>query len=459
MSQPDSSLSPAAPSSDSRKARPARLRLRRTRGFTLVELLVAMTAGAMVSYAAFAFAKAATTSFQEESRMANATVSSTLGFRRLVSDLQRAAYMSTSNIQRDFRRPGAVTDTDTDPGTVCVDPAAYPAGIRDLAGIYVEANGYDITGTKSAANATNGTAPDRVTLAGNFPSTEQFWARRIVNGTDVYLEPFSGPVVRTNAQILGSSGTWETIFQPGRILRVVDQSGFQHFGIIASATLSNNQPLIRLTNETRLFQQGVGAIGATNPTCTGIGGYGEGTLVNVISRIRYEVRDLRNVANYALLYGDTDFGATKTAASISGDDDRHELVRYEINATDGSVVAGTEELISEYAVDLRFGGTVTTGIGAVGTPTQAITRLKPGDATFASTWAVRPSTAPAKPGPERIRSVEVRLAVRSRLPDRDQPLVAPAGSLYRFQLANGKYARVRTLQADVALTNQLGVFW
>ena len=428
------------------------------RGFTLVELLTAMLAGAFVSYAAFAFAKAATTSFQEESRLANATISSTLGFRRLVSDLQRASYMSTPNIQRDFRRPAG--GDDNDPGTVCVDPTSYPAGLQNLAGVIVEKSGYGNTGTVSPASAVNLTAPDRITLGGNFASSEQFWARRIVNGTDVYLEPNSGPVVRTANQLTASAATWEAIFKPGRILRVVDQTGFQHYGIIASAALSDGKPLIRLTTETHLFQQGVPAVGTTNPSCTGISGFGEGALVNVVSRIRYEVRDLRNVVGYENLYKDANFGASTTAANISGDDDRTELVRYEINATDGGIVPGTVELIAEYAVDLRFGGTVASAVVNGATAAQTLVRFTPGASNiFTDTWAYAPTTKAGQAGPERIRSLQVRLAIRSRLADREQPLPGPAGSLYRFQLANGKYARVRTLQAEAALPNQTGVFW
>lgn len=439
----------------------ARLRRRRAaRAFTLIELLTAMLAGALVSLAAFSFAKAATTSFQEESRLSNATISSTLGFRRLASDLQRAAYMSSPNIQRDYRRP--TVGDDADPGTVCVDPSVYPLGIRELAGVVVEQSGYTITGTKSPASADNGTAPDRVTITGNFPSSEQFWARRIVGGTDVYLEPNSGPVVRTNAQLANSAATWESVFKAGRILRVVDQTGFQHYGIIAATTFADGKPMVRLTTDTRLFQQGGGAVGATNPACTGIAGYGEGTLVNVISRVRYEVRDLRNVDEYKSLYGDTKFGdVTATGATITGDDDRHELVRYEIDATDGAPIAGTVELIAEYAVDLRFGGTVATTVANGTQLTQTLSRFAPGEnAIFYTDWARNPTLTPTKAGPERIRALQVRLAVRSRLPDRDQPMPGmPAGSLYRYKLANGKYARVRSLQAEVTLSNQLGVFW
>ena len=146
--------------------------------------------------------------------------------------------------------------------------------------------------------------------------------------------------------------------------------------------------------------------------------------------------------------------------SVTGDDDRHELVRYEIDATDGAPIAGTVELIAEYAVDLRFGGTWAEEVVAGGQSLQTLKRKAPGeDGTFYTKWARNPTITPPLPGPERLRALQVRLAVRSRLPDRTEPLAMPGGSLYRYKLANGKYARVRSLQAEVALPNQLNVFW
>jgi hypothetical protein len=67
-----------------------------------------------------------------------------------------------------------------------------------------------------------------------------------------------------------------------------------------------------------------------------------------------------------------------------------------------------------------------------------------------------------------VRTVRVRLSVRSEEPDRDGPVItAPAvpnvaPGLYRIGLgANGgaPFARVRTIQADLSLHNQGGVGW
>ena len=70
-------------------------------------------------------------------------------------------------------------------------------------------------------------------------------------------------------------------------------------------------------------------------------------------------------------------------------------------------------------------------------------------------------------GPHRIRNVRVRLAIRSREPDREQDVVTGgdvAPGMYRIAVGapdagTRPFARVRTLQADVALHNQMGLQW
>ena len=65
--------------------------------------------------------------------------------------------------------------------------------------------------------------------------------------------------------------------------------------------------------------------------------------------------------------------------------------------------------------------------------------------------------------PELIRSVRVRLGVRSREADRTAALTSAANrGLFRFNINSGTaetYARVRTFQADVVLHNQADVLW
>ena len=74
---------------------------RAPRGFTLVELLVAITAGLFVAVAAFALAKQGSRFFQQEARVANAQFAATLGFDRLRADIARAGFLTTANVQRD----------------------------------------------------------------------------------------------------------------------------------------------------------------------------------------------------------------------------------------------------------------------------------------------------------------------------------------------------------------------
>ena len=197
----------------------------------------------------------------------------------------------------------------------------------------------------------------------------------------------------------------------------------------------------------------------------GLKGNVTGAAINVVNLVQYDLRNLNNNSNlggqnqaYAPLYGDP--------ATAAWDADRTELVRVELD-TSGTPIAGTEELIAEYAVDFELGITVVNGVVLNGTDPDLFA-FAPGDAQIEN-WA-GDSTLIGNPlqGPQRVRTVRLRLSVRSREPDRQAPIVgAPttlvAPGLYRIALGgNGTgapYARVRTLQAEVALHNQVGHLW
>ena len=63
---------------------------RAQRGFTLVELMVAMVAGLFVSITVFTLAKHASAFAMRQSRVADATLQSVIGFERLKADIARA---------------------------------------------------------------------------------------------------------------------------------------------------------------------------------------------------------------------------------------------------------------------------------------------------------------------------------------------------------------------------------
>jgi hypothetical protein len=163
-------------------------------------------------------------------------------------------------------------------------------------------------------------------------------------------------------------------------------------------------------------------------------------LVNVVNIVRYQIRSLSTDPNYAAVY----------AGGPSYDSTRRELVRDELDV-DGNQIPETVELISEYAVDLRFELLVAANT------TTTIERI----ASPFSGWADDTTSHDnAITGPQLIRSVRTRLSVRSREADRQTGFDGGAG--FRMGLGtNGgpPYARVRSVDAVIALNSQLGVTW
>lgn len=436
------------------------LRRRRyaARGFTLIELMVATLAGLTVSLGAFAFARAATRSFQQETRLSDATSNVTIGFRRLVGDIERAGYLSPSNIQREFSVGNRV----------CLQPNnQFSKAIQSLSSIRVEQGSVPTTGTipnSITSHAILGGTPivldpDRLTLAGSYTSVEQFPIKAIsASGSTpvIYLEKQSGAAMRLmNGSTLAAP--WNSVFQLGRILRIQDREGYQHFGHITAVDTSGTYPAISLSSTPGLYMRGQTAPTVSNPLCKGFD-IGVGALANVVNRIRYEIRDLRALPRYQALYPSTPV--------IPEDAKRWELVRYELDLND-AVISGTEELIAEFAIDLKIGMTVISGTpnSSSANPVQSLQYLDFGTSTISSQYGAAIGPTNQIPGPERVRSVKVRLSVRSREPDRDQginpTLVGAApGTLFRYQIpGSSRYARVRTLQAEVSMSNQMGIFF
>jgi hypothetical protein len=110
-------------------------------------------------------------------------------------------------------------------------------------------------------------------------------------------------------------------------------------------------------------------------------------------------------------------------------------------------------------VDLKFGLTAVTLLATPG-PEPSQLAGYPQDNANIPLFAGNPT---AGANPQRIRAVRVRLSVRSAVPDRAADIVAdntiPQGAFFRMQLGPQAFARVRTLQADVALPNHAGIQW
>jgi prepilin-type N-terminal cleavage/methylation domain-containing protein len=402
-------------------------------GFTLIELMVALTAGLIVSLAVLALARDAGRFYQRESRMSNATVSGLVGFERLRADLARAGFLASPNISRDPRLCGGTN-------------ANWPVGLRNLASIQLSTP--DVL---YPALTANGRTPPVLTLAGSYGLPDVYGGRIVPagNNTVFYLSTQEGAGALRR---LGNSGmpdtpTMTASFPSGRAVRVV-QNGKEYYAPIVSAT-GGPQPTVTIDPRLIQFRSGTqincglsDAIGSGASTAT----------INVVNFIQYAVRQPQTptgIAAYKNLFDNS--------AAAPGETGRTELTRVELDIA-GNVLDGTEEVVAEYAVDLNLQVTAVTSI--VGCCDPSLTLLSPGDPkfpTFTGPVYLSPNT------PELTRSVRVRLGVRSREADRTTniPSTATQG-LFRFDIGAGTpetFARVRTFQADVALHNQADVLW
>ncbi|HVW26007.1 MAG TPA: hypothetical protein VHC69_11605 [Polyangiaceae bacterium] len=418
-----------------------------TLGFTLVELMVALTGGLFVSVAVFMLAKQATGLYQSEARMSNATLGSVVGFERMRLDIERASFLVTPNLRHD--------------PAVCVRPdATWPAYLSHLAGIYIQPT--DTTGMPVQRG--NHITPDQITLAGSYTSSDSFPAAVIqASGTNhiVQLDMTFGGIARLGYSALTTANDQRalllTVFGQGRALRIVDTEGHEQYGTIEDVQGGSVATILLKQSAPPIAYLGQNATGKC-----GVMGTGAQHVVNVVNIVRYSIKDMSTDARYAPLFsaGTTTAGPGATPATDVG---RTELVREELD-TSGNVITDSAEIVSEFAVDLSFGVTVSElASGASGGQIEQLETFAPGVATQA--WAGDTTTMDALHGPQRIRGVRARLSVRSRQADRLSGM--PDGGsfgpgLYRIGVGTngaGPFARVRTVQADIAIRNQRGVAW
>lgn len=385
-------------------------------GFTLVELLVAMVAGLIVSLAIVGISKEATTTFHEETRVAAAEMQLRTAVDRLRSDLQRAAFMSTGNVVADpqiARAPGAAGNANT--------PFAM-AGLRRLAGIRLIAGG-SAAATPLSSTTDNALNPDAFELGGNFTSTEQLVATSIVSGQSIcggqriYLDVQSSPAmwrllgVTEAGTSAGYAATLKLAFQPiagissadggastsGQfIVRVGDDTG--HFQYVATCNVPSagwgttlNQPYVDLDPATPVMTA------AQLGTNGGVTGTGAGRItVNPVQIVRWEI------------------GAA--VVNPTNDPSKYDLTRQFVDVNGNP--AGPKELVAEYAVDLKLAFSVDPSTDVTGGAARQ-TVFAFDDASNAA-WAADVSDPVGKvqnPGPQRIRAVRVRVASRTAMPD------------------------------------------
>ncbi len=422
---------------------------RNLRAFTLVELMVAVTGGLFLSVIVFAMARQGTRFYQQESRISEATLAATIGMQRLRADIGRAGYMASANIAAD--------------SALCQNTAAngFTATMRSMRSVQISQETNE--GVTNNADLQSGAAtpivPDRILLAGAYQNADRFIAGALppaplggVASLAIPLQPGIGALVRYRYSLLSSSAQNDllsSLFPTVRVLRLVNQYGKVAYSLILGTTATggpaSNLPTINIGPP---FPPLAGA----SPVCQFAG---VGVEVNVVNFFQIRIANVQKE-----LTDSKQFGQLYATSANPWDANRTELVREEIDPTTGQpfTVTGANnqqtplppEIVSEYAIDLRF---QVIYASPWPNPIQLLTTSA--DSSSGSTTVYSIAGAGAGTLPQSVRSVRTRLSVRSREADRNQPI--PGTGLYRLGItANGvkSYARVRTLQADVALPNQ-----
>ena len=195
-----------------------RIRRGAARGFTLIELVVALSAGLLVSMAALLLSRNATKFFQNEARISATQLAATLGMNRLTQDLQRASFLASRN--------------NTTDRSLCTDGALPPSlagflGLGIRIGGSVAAHPADLV---QAGYAENAIAPDSVIIGGSMDTSERFaieWTytaggQRVVelqrDGAIARLRQTASQNQQTLSQIL------TPIFRTGRFLRFAERT-------------------------------------------------------------------------------------------------------------------------------------------------------------------------------------------------------------------------------------------
>jgi type II secretory pathway pseudopilin PulG len=377
----------------------------RTSAFTLVELMVALTAGALVIASAFVVGAGSSRDFGDQNRIAQTQMSLRAGIEQLRVDIARAGFLASANTRR---MPG-----------VCIVPSRHVQAVEfanDVA-----------TAIPNASE--NGVSGDRLRLVGNFATADSYYATGINSTGDQITLQRSWQGFRrsffSKTNSMYDPTAFSAVFRPGRMLHISTAQGTHLFVQITDAN-----PATASINFTPSLPPG----GAC------VGGLADGAMVSPLVRIEYLI---------------TDLGGSFKPLNSTVVGTPTQLVRREIlfDAA-GTPVLGTERAIAEFAVDFNLNFILDDELVINEPPV-----LNRYTGTAAANLMADVNTNPAA-APHRIRSILYSVSVRT--PEQDgrfkfvtRQTGAPL-TRYRADPQLPGSARVRTVVGEVFLANVAG---
>lgn len=281
----------------------------RTRGLTLVELLVTVTLTTVMIAGVYMIYNKSVLAFRVESQVMTMQDRLRFGLEHLKRDVRRAGFLATPN-----------SDVDTN---LCPTPASA------LRAVTITAAHGDVAESDVNANI----SPSSITLFGDFFSGQVYRTSGII-GNEVYFDTTDAVNFPRNELEFERIFCGLTCTDPNRYLRIVTRDQFEVLIEIGNATWLGpaGQPMIELVSD-------VPRVGGGN--LCGITGLGEGLEANVAGFIRYRIAfDTRPNA--------------PLGAGGAGDYLKTDLIREELNVTGTVGMSGTALVVADYAVDLQF---------------------------------------------------------------------------------------------------------
>ena len=421
------------------------------RGFTLVELMVSLVAGLIVTIAVVGLARTATTTFYEQARLSTTEGSVRTAAERLRQDLSRASFMSTGNIKLATASNVSVPLGQKISTTPTATTGSRDTTLNNLQGIRILVNG-----SPFALSADNGLSPDALELTGNFTTDDAY--RGKIDGNVVTLNAASDVAVARLIAGPDPDRAVRNAFQPGTVppgaappfmARIVDPRGCLHFVLVSTVAGTATGATITLASPTSggspvlTPAEDQGTCGA-NPQ--------EEVTISPLQKVRWY-----------LAQSSTTLAQTNT--DIEAPTAKFDLYRELVDAAGNSIPSpGGAQVVAEYAIDLKFG--ISVDDPAIPAPNNLRIFNMDKDGVEIDKWnALASTTQPGLPGSQRIRSVRFRIATRAALDDRKQDMkLVPTEPQYLSRYCTQpplgacvKWARVRTITSEVTLMNQLGM--
>lgn len=381
----------------------------RRAGFTLLELMVALTVGTIVIVAVFALGSQSSRHFQEQQR---------------VGVTQRSVRLAMDRLRRDIARAGYLGVPDTRSG---VRMCPTPASPRPVSAVWFrDADPEGVSALSSINASANGVSADRLRLTGNYATDEGYLVRAFDGaGGQIFLQTDWLGFRRSFVITRGATSTvnvarFQEVFSPGRMLHIETPNQFHYMVQITGTTVNATGTVAAIS-----FTPG---IGIDNPCMRGLG---RGSLVAPISEIEYFIGTPQ--AGSAL---------APRAANVTGPNTV--LFRQELNMATQRPIAGTQRAVLEYAVDFNLDFVLNTNPNRT-TPPTIVRQLGP----------AAQATLDAQPW--QVRGVVASLAART--PEQDPRFgwsTRGAGDpLNRFQVFPSRpgAARVRQMVTEVQVPN------